>query len=98
MNEQQMRQVLDWFHTKVGSITCSVCKHTGFKFDAELTTMPVWRCDPHPRVDFTNGSPAVILICSHCANFRLFSAERMGLIPTSTVRAEPTDLGHKRHS
>lgn len=92
MNEQQMRQVLDWFRTRVKTITCSVCHHTGFKFDSELTAMPVWRCDPTPRLDFNDAVPAVVLHCSHCANIRMFSAEKMGIIPTPADRIQPTDL------
>lgn len=94
MNEQQMRQVLDWFRSKIGTITCSVCKHTGFKFDSELTAMPVWRCDPNPRLDFDDAVPAVVLHCSHCASMRMFSAERMGIIATPADRAGHTDLTH----
>ena len=91
LTERQMRQILDWFHTRVGAITCSVCSHTEFKFDSELTGLPVWRSDPHPHLDFSDDVVAVMLICTHCASIRLFSAARMGIVPTSTRRAPPSD-------
>jgi hypothetical protein len=91
MNEDQMRQVIDWFRERVGTITCSVCSHTEFKFDSELTALPVWRCDPHPRADFSDAAAAVILICTHCASVRLFSAARMGIMPASARRSPPSD-------
>jgi hypothetical protein len=92
MSEHQMRQILDWFHSRVGRITCSVCGHMDFKFDSELTAMPVWRSDGNPRVDFSDDIAAVILSCTNCASIRFFSAEKMGLIPTATQRAPATDL------
>ncbi len=90
MNERQMRQVLDWFHTKVGVITCSVCSHTEFKFDSELTSLPVRRGGPRPRADFSDDLAAVMLICTHCASIRLFSAAKMGIIPRSAGKTPPS--------
>jgi hypothetical protein len=84
MDERQMRQVLDWFHTRVGTITCSVCSHTEFKFDSELTALPVWRGGPNPHLDYSDDVVAVMLTCTHCASLRLFSAAKMGIIPTPT--------------
>ncbi len=91
MNEQQMLQILDWFRTRVGMITCSVCSKTDHKFDSELTALPVWRSDPHPHLDFSDDVVAVMLVCTHCASIRLFSAAKMGIIPTSTQRAPLSD-------
>jgi hypothetical protein len=91
MNEEQLRQVVEWFRSRVGKITCSVCSHTDFKFDAELTALPVWRCDPSPRLDFSDNLAAVILTCTQCASIRLFSAAKMGLIAESLQRLPPTD-------
>src|SRR4051812_36600294 len=91
MNEHQKRQIVEWFRDRVGPITCSVCSHTEFKFDSELTALPVWRGDPHPRLDFSETVPVVMLICTHCASLRLFCAVRMGLIPASKLRPPPSD-------
>jgi hypothetical protein len=98
MDERQMRQVVDWFRDRVGPITCSVCSHTEFKFDSELTALPVWRGDPHPHLDFSDDVVAVMLICTRCASIRLFSAARMGLTPASTQRSPPSDLAPRRGS
>lgn len=83
MDEHQKRQVLEWFRTRVGPITCSVCSCTDFKFDSELTSMPVWRGGPHPRADFSDGVAAVMLVCTRCASVRLFSAAPMGILNAS---------------
>ncbi len=83
MNEQQMGQVLAWFHDRVGAMTCSVCSHTEFKFDSELTAVPVWRNDPRPHLDLSDNVVAVMQICTHCASVRLFSAARMGILPAT---------------
>jgi hypothetical protein len=96
MDEHQMRVIIDWFRARVGTITCSVCSHTEFKFDSELTALPVWRSDPHPHLDFSDDVVAVMLICTHCASIRLFSAARMGITPVSTRRPPPADL-HPHH-
>ena len=91
MNEHQMRQILEWFHKRVGLITCSVCSGTDHKFDSELTGLPVWRSDSHPHLDFSDNVVAVMLVCTHCASIRLFSAAKMGIIPTSMQRAPLSD-------
>ena len=96
MNEHQMRQVIEWFRTRAWPITCSVCSSSEFKFDSDLTALPVWRSDPHPHLDFSDEVVAVMLICTHCASIRLFSAARMGLTPTSTRRPPPSDLAPHR--
>jgi hypothetical protein len=90
MNEHQKRQILEWFR-RMGPITCSVCSHTEFKFDSELTALPVWRGEPHPRLDFYDTVPVVMLICTHCASVRLFCAARMGLVSASSTRSAPSD-------
>ena len=91
MDESQMRQVVEWFRARVGPVTCSVCSHTDFKFDAELTALPVWRDKPHPHADVSDGTPAVVVICSHCGSLRLFSAAKIGITSAST-RTPPSDL------
>src|SRR4051812_44999187 len=91
MNAQQKQKVVEWFRARVGMITCSVCGHTEFKFDAELTALPVWRAHPRPHLDFSDTVPVVVLICTHCASIRLFCAARMGIVPASTLRSPPTD-------
>jgi hypothetical protein len=98
MNERQMRQVVNWFRTRVGPITCSVCGHRDFKFDSELTGLPVWRSDPHPHLDFSDDVVAVMLICTHCASIRLFSAAGMGITPVSTRRPPPSDVSPRHES
>ena len=98
MDEHQMRQVIDWFRARVGPITCSVCGHQDFKFDSELTGLPVWRSDPHPHLDFSDDVVAVMLICTHCASIRFFSAAGMGIAPASTRRPSPTNLAPHRGS
>ena len=91
MDEQQKRQVLEWFRDRVGPITCSVCGHTEFKFEAELTALPVWRAEPRPHLDFSETVPVVMLICTHCASIRLFCATRMGIVAASSLRSPPSD-------
>ena len=91
MNEDQMRQIVDWFRARVGIITCSVCSGIDHKFDSELTALPVWRSDPHPHLDFSDDVVAVMLVCTHCASIRLFSAAKMGIIPMSMQRAPLSD-------
>ena len=91
MDEHQMHQILDWFRKRVGTITCSVCSGTDHKFDSELTGLPVWRSDSHPHLDFSDNVVAVMLVCTHCASIRLFSAAKMGIIPTSMQRAPLSD-------
>ena len=82
MDEHQKHRVIDWLRTKVGPITCSVCSSPDYKIDSELTSLPVWLSEPEPHVTFVDSVVVVILICADCANIRLFSASRMGIIPT----------------